>query len=99
MRRFCLFLLCAALTATAVPVHAADMSSVNSVQRPSPGGVPWTWKQIQKLHASLAHVLKAKALAGAHVGLVVTDTVRGTPLYSLNADDEFMPASNFKLLV
>jgi len=36
---------------------------------------------------------------GAHVGFIAQKTDGGQPLFSRNADDEFMPASNFKLLV
>ena len=44
-------------------------------------------------------LLENHALRGAQVGLIAADTTRGTLLYSRNADQEFMPASNFKLLV
>jgi D-alanyl-D-alanine carboxypeptidase/D-alanyl-D-alanine-endopeptidase (penicillin-binding protein 4) len=43
--------------------------------------------------------LEAPALQGAYVGLLAIDTVRGTVLYSRNADGEFTPGSTFKLLV
>ena len=48
---------------------------------------------------TLTRHLSAPALRGAYVGLLAIDTVRGTELYSRNADDEFTPGSNFKLLV
>ncbi|MGZ3506420.1 MAG: D-alanyl-D-alanine carboxypeptidase/D-alanyl-D-alanine endopeptidase [Vulcanimicrobiaceae bacterium] len=82
-----------------IPGTAADMSSVATLQKPAPGGAPWTTEQIASLQSSIDKLLAAPALRGAHVGLIATDTVRGTSLYSHNPDDEFMPASNFKLLV
>jgi D-alanyl-D-alanine carboxypeptidase/D-alanyl-D-alanine-endopeptidase (penicillin-binding protein 4) len=75
------------------------MSSVATLKRPVPGGAPWTRSEIARLDASLERILGARALRGAHVGLIATDTTRATVLYSHDADDEFMPASNFKLLV
>ena len=66
---------------------------------PQPGGVPWTDVQIAGLHEDVDAALEAPALQGAYVGLLAIDTVRGTVLYSRNADDEFTPGSTFKLLV
>lgn len=66
---------------------------------PAPGGKPWTTAQIAHLRATLQHIFKDPALRGAQVGLIAVDTVRGTQIFSQNADQEFMPASNFKLLV
>lgn len=65
----------------------------------APGGTAWTDAQIERLHQSVDAALDAPALQGAHVGLLAIDTVRGTVLYARNADGEFTPASNFKLLV
>lgn len=72
---------------------------VGAVQRPAPGGGQWTAPQIASLHSAIDDALKTPALRGAHIGLVARDTVRGTVLYARNRDDEFIPASNFKLLV
>jgi D-alanyl-D-alanine carboxypeptidase/D-alanyl-D-alanine-endopeptidase (penicillin-binding protein 4) len=100
MRKLLALLLCTTiLAAAALPSQAADMSSVATLHKPVPGGVAWTPKQIAHLKAGLGRLLRSTALRGAHVGLIVTDTVRGTTLYSRDADDEFMPASNFKLIV
>lgn len=66
---------------------------------PAPGGKPWTKAQVAHLRASLQHIFKDPALRGAQVGLLAIDTVRGTQIFSQNADEEFMPASNFKLVV
>ena len=81
-------LLCACALVAAAPL-----------EKPAPGGNAWSAAQVKSLQRSIAHTLSAPALRGAHVGLLVRDTVRGTVLYSQNADQEFMPASNFKLLV
>ncbi len=83
----------------ALPVYAADMSSVATLTKPQPGGAPWKAAQIASLHRTIEKLLASPTLRGAQVGLVAIDTVRKTPLYSQNADQEFMPASNFKLLV
>lgn len=88
MRRILLSLVCAFALIGAAPL-----------ENPAPGGTPWTAKQVVALQKSLKHILSAPALRGAHVGLLIRDTVRGTTIYSQNATDEFMPASNFKLLV
>jgi D-alanyl-D-alanine carboxypeptidase/D-alanyl-D-alanine-endopeptidase (penicillin-binding protein 4) len=66
---------------------------------PAPGGKAWTPAQIAHLRSSLVRIFKDPALRGAQVGLIAIDTVRGTQIFSQNADEEFMPASNFKLLV
>jgi serine-type D-Ala-D-Ala carboxypeptidase/endopeptidase (penicillin-binding protein 4) len=69
------------------------------VPRPQVGGAPWTDAQIAALRAQLDMALGAPIVRGAHVGFLAIDTVRGTLLYAHNPDDEFAPASNFKLLV
>ncbi len=66
---------------------------------PASGGAPWTAAQIAKLRSSIDRLLQAPTLRGAQVGFLATDTTRSTVLYSKNPDQEFMPASNFKLLV
>jgi D-alanyl-D-alanine carboxypeptidase/D-alanyl-D-alanine-endopeptidase (penicillin-binding protein 4) len=68
-------------------------------EKPAPGGTPWSAHQVAALDKQIHRILSAPALRGAHVGLLIRDTVRGTMLYSQNANDELMPASNFKLLV
>jgi D-alanyl-D-alanine carboxypeptidase/D-alanyl-D-alanine-endopeptidase (penicillin-binding protein 4) len=83
----------------ALPVRAADMSSVATLVKPAPGGAPWKPAQIAALHRTIEKLLAAPTLHGAQVGLIAIDTVRGKALYSQDADQEFMPASNFKLLV
>src|SRR5579884_2174209 len=66
---------------------------------PAPGGAPWTARQIARLRSSIDALLRAPTLRGAQIGFIATDTVRGTVVFSKNADLDFMPASNFKLLV
>lgn len=75
------------------------MSSVYSLRKPAPGGSPWSTPQIATLRRSIGSIVAAPTLRGANVGLLVVDTVRGTMLYSHDAAQAFMPASNFKLLV
>ncbi len=91
--------LCLVLAIGAMPVSAADMSSVATLAKPAPGGAPWKASQIAALRRTIEKLLAAPTLRGAQVGLVAIDTVRKTSLFSQNADQEFMPASNFKLLV
>lgn len=86
-------------TVLALVCACALLGAAPPLQNPAPGGSAWNAHQIAQLHRDLAHILSAPALRGAQVGLLVQDTVRGTVLYSQNADQEFMPASNFKLLV
>ncbi len=89
------------LSSAGVParVEAADMSSVQTLVKPTPGGAAWTAPQIAALQRKIVTLLQRPALRGAQVGLLAIDTVRRTTLFSQDADREFMPASNFKLLV
>lgn len=99
-RNLLAFALCTALlVCSPSPAHAAGTSAVAALQRPAPGGRPWSAAQIAAVRKALAAQLRAPTLRGAHVGLLIFDTVRGTPIFARNADDEFMPASNFKLIV
>jgi len=77
----------------------ALLGAAPPLQNPAPGGVPWTASQIASLQRAIPKILDAPTLRGAQIGLIVQDTVRGALLYRQNADQEFMPASNFKLLV
>jgi len=77
----------------------ALLVTFGALPEPQAGGAAWSDAQIVRLHENLDVALEAPALRGAYVGLLAIDTVRGTVLYSRNADDEFTPGSNFKLLV
>ncbi len=78
---------------------AACLALMAATPRPVPGGVPWPPTQVATLTHTIDGLLNDRALRGAQVGLIAADTTRGTLLYSHNADQDFMPASNFKLLV
>lgn len=94
-----LFLTCVLMAAPAA-APAADMSSVNVVAKPVPGGKPWTAAEIAALHKYVdTQILNAPTLRGAFDGMLIVDTVRKTVLYSKHAQTDFMPASNFKLVV
>jgi len=80
------------------PARSADMSSVATLVKPAPGGVPWSAAQIARLQGAIGAILTRPTLRGAQAGLLAIDTTRGTVLFSREADTEFMPASNFKLL-
>ena len=69
------------------------------VRAPQPGGAPWTAEQRAFLASSIDRALHDPILAGAQTGVDIVDTTRGTTLYASNAQQEFMPASNFKLIV
>ena len=58
-------------------VAAADMSSVATLAKPTPGGVLWKPAQITALRSAIKKLLMAPTLRGAQVGLIVADTVRG----------------------
>jgi len=93
-------LLCSVLVgSTPFGAAAADMSSVAALAKPTPGGLAWTASEISELQRTVRSVLSGSALRGAEIGFLAIDTVRGTPLYAQNANREFVPASNFKLLV
>jgi D-alanyl-D-alanine carboxypeptidase/D-alanyl-D-alanine-endopeptidase (penicillin-binding protein 4) len=77
----------------------ALLVTLGALPGPQPGGVAWTDAQVARLRENVDAALEASALRGAYVGVLAIDTVRGTVLYSRNADDEFTPGSNFKLLV
>lgn len=97
MYKALLALLCASALIAATP--SPSPSPAPALRTPAPGGTAWTAHQIAQLRHDIARILKAGTLRGAQIGLLVQDTVRGTVLYKQNADQEFMPASNFKLLV
>jgi len=89
---------CALLAASAAT--AADMSSVATVMKPKPGGRPWAQEQTAALRRYIdKQILTAPTLRGSLIGLSIVDTARRTVLYSRNADADFIPASNFKLVV
>src|SRR5579883_139140 len=83
---------------SAVPAFAADTSTWASLPKPHSGGAQWTKSQVTALRATIGRLLTAKTLQGAQIGLLLIDTDRSTVLDELAADQEFMPASNFKLL-
>lgn len=98
MRKYLLPVFCAVALLGATPAPSPSPTPA-PVVNPVPGGKPWTHAQIVRLDRALRHLLAAPALRGAQVGFVVQDTVRGTRLFAQNANQEFQPASNFKLLV
>ncbi len=87
------------MTAWRCACALAVVVTLGVTAQPQAGGTPWNDAQIQRLHSDVDAALAEPALRGTHVGLLALDTVRGTVLYERNADDEFEPASNFKLLV
>ena len=75
-------------------------SGSRAADRPSAvAAAPWTGRDIQDLRRDLDKILARRVLRGTHIGLVAIDTLRGKVLYARNASDDFMPASNFKLVV
>lgn len=92
------FLLAAIVYATPAPTPAPSASPVPPPMTTT-SGTPWRASEITAMRRAIDRLMAAPTLRGAQIGLIATDTMRGTPLYSLNADQDFMPASNFKLLV
>lgn len=74
------------------------LTLTGAISRPQAGGRPWTQTEIRTLSQRIDAALSSPVLRGAQVGLEIVDTARGTVLYARNQDEEFMPASNFKLL-
>jgi len=67
---------------------------------PTTFGDPWTPDEIAALDRDLdVQLAGAASLRGAHVGILAVDTRTGATLYARNADDEFQPASTFKVVV
>jgi len=87
--------LVAVFTAGALSAGAASAADRPSAAR----GAPWSAAEITALHRDVDAILARRTLRGAHLGLIVVESSTGKILYAKNADDEFMPASNFKLLV
>lgn len=82
------------------PPPATPMPSPTPTEPPlpAPAGAPWKPAQMAALHAKMDALLRASTLRGAQIGFYAVDTVRHTVLYSRNSDEEFQPASNFKLV-
>lgn len=59
---------------------------------------PWSEAEIAAVRTRVDAALASPALRGAHVGFMAIDATSARPLYLRNGDDEFAPASNFKLL-
>ena len=91
-------LLCVFIAACASAARAADTPPAAPLPRPPQSGVPWTGAEISKLRAQVDQLLRSPALRGAHVGLLASDAGTQALLYSRAADEDFVPASNLKLV-
>ncbi|MEO6990024.1 MAG: D-alanyl-D-alanine carboxypeptidase/D-alanyl-D-alanine-endopeptidase [Candidatus Baltobacteraceae bacterium] len=94
-------ILACVLAACVIPAvaSAADRSSVAGLTKPSDGGTPWTTSDIAALRRRVDDAFARSAgLRGAHVGLLAVDARSGAVVYARNAEDEFIPASNAKLV-
>ena len=88
-----------ALSCIPTRICAADFAKlVAPYPRPSVSGAPWTQHHIAALHRDIAAILANAALRGAHVGFIAAQSSTGQIIDAKNPDDDFMPASNFKLL-
>ncbi|MDP9018876.1 MAG: D-alanyl-D-alanine carboxypeptidase, partial [Candidatus Eremiobacteraeota bacterium] len=85
-------------TGVAPKLNSYDSTLITPFGRPQEGGAPWSPSHVAKLERDLNAILENKALRSAHIGLVIISTQNAQGLYARNADQEFMPASNFKLL-
>ena len=89
-----------ALAAFGAPARAVDRSLGADVPKPAATGAPWTDAEIASLTANVDVALAGSAaVRGAHVGVYAIDARDGRVLYERNQDDDFQPASTFKLLV
>jgi D-alanyl-D-alanine carboxypeptidase/D-alanyl-D-alanine-endopeptidase (penicillin-binding protein 4) len=89
----------AASLALAAPALAVDRSLGADVPKPAARGDAWIDAEVASLGSDVDAMLAgAKALRGAHVGLLAIDARDGRVLYQHNADDAFQPASTLKLL-
>lgn len=84
--------------AGAASARAADVPPVAPASKPTLSGVPWSSAQIAKLRFDIDGLLRSPALRGAHVGLLAQDVATKALLYARSADDDFIPASNLKLV-
>lgn len=80
------------------PPTPAPKATPTEPPLPAPAGTAWTRAQNAAMHKKIAALLKSPTLRGAQIGFYAIDTVRHNELYSLNTDEEFQPASNFKLI-
>jgi D-alanyl-D-alanine carboxypeptidase len=95
-----LFAVLLAQPAGAQTSSPAPSSTRAPIVEPNTVGDPWTPDETATLQHDLDALLAgAPALRGAHAGVLITDTRTGMTLYARNADDEFQPASTFKLVV
>lgn len=78
---------------------ASDQRLVTPYSWAPAAAAAWTTAQRAQLHKDIDAILMRRVLHGAHIGLLVLQTGNGSVLYNRDGDDEFMPASNFKLLV
>ncbi len=95
MKRFALLALAALACLMARPASAQP-----AIVEPVALGDPWTADEIAAVQRDLDALLGgAPALRGAHAGVLLVDARTGATLYARNAEDEFQPASTFKLVV
>jgi D-alanyl-D-alanine carboxypeptidase/D-alanyl-D-alanine-endopeptidase (penicillin-binding protein 4) len=65
---------------------------------PAPSPSPMSSADVWRLQSFVDAALTAPTLKGAHVGVLAIDGDTGAVLYARNADDDFVPASTFKLI-
>jgi serine-type D-Ala-D-Ala carboxypeptidase/endopeptidase (penicillin-binding protein 4) len=70
-----------------------------AMPRPMPGGTPWTAAELATVRRTIDQLFSATALRGAQIGFFAIDTARNSSIDERNADADFIPASNFKLVV
>jgi D-alanyl-D-alanine carboxypeptidase/D-alanyl-D-alanine-endopeptidase (penicillin-binding protein 4) len=92
----------ALIVALALPPSAARPATAPphpSASAPHSSAVRWTPEEIAALRTRFDALLADPVLGGAHLGALFVSTADGTTLYARNDTDEFVPASNFKLLI
>ena len=86
------------LLVCAGPAWSADFSSVATLAKPQALGKPWKASELARAQARIGSLLETPPLRGAHIGVLVQDLTTKTIVFSRLPDDDFIPASNLKLL-
>ena len=88
--------------ALAALLAAPMLASADTSAPPTPASTRFSTAEVARLRARIAAILRTArngTLRGAHVAFLAIDANRGTLIDSVHPDDDFIPASTFKLIV
>ncbi|PZR56379.1 MAG: D-alanyl-D-alanine carboxypeptidase/D-alanyl-D-alanine-endopeptidase [Candidatus Meridianibacter frigidus] len=77
---------------------SADQRLVTRYGRPGEQGAVWSDSQLGRVAHDIDRILTQRSLRSAHLGFVAAAAGQGQVIYARNAGEQFMPASNLKLL-